>query len=213
MKILLKCCNCTCLVVSCLQRVICDYIQLRFSALDKLLDQLGIYATWLSSIGYLQKQLRIFYFFYATFFSVITHLFILNETIGNVPAYLLTPIVCLSRVSNYRILLYLKQISPPRHLSLAYTLQSYTFILFSANTWLGTSILFIKLELYLHTLVKKKARSADNRLSPDFLVCWQPVVTSKKSADNQLYIFQYQCVCVSVQSRIAAKGADRAHPT
>ena len=38
------------------------------SALDKLLGQLGIYATWLSSIGYLQKQLRIFIFFYATFF-------------------------------------------------------------------------------------------------------------------------------------------------
>ena len=38
---------------------------------------------------------------------------------------------------------------------------------------------------------------------PHFLVCWQPVViskmsvvTSKKSADNQLYIFQYQCVYV-----------------
>ena len=42
------------------------------SALDKLLGQLGIYATWLSSIAYLQKQLRIFIFFYATFFSVIT---------------------------------------------------------------------------------------------------------------------------------------------
>ena len=33
------------------------------SALDKLLGQLGIYATWLSSIAYLQKQLRIFIFF------------------------------------------------------------------------------------------------------------------------------------------------------
>ena len=38
------------------------------SALDKLLGQLGTYATWLSSIAYLQKQLRIFIFFYATFF-------------------------------------------------------------------------------------------------------------------------------------------------
>ena len=37
------------------------------SALDKLLGQLGIYATWLSSIAYLQKQLRIF-IFYTTFF-------------------------------------------------------------------------------------------------------------------------------------------------
>ena len=33
------------------------------SALDKLLGQLGIYATWSSSIAYLQKQLRIFIFF------------------------------------------------------------------------------------------------------------------------------------------------------
>ena len=38
------------------------------SALDKLLGQLGIYATWLSPIASLQKQLRIFIFFYATFF-------------------------------------------------------------------------------------------------------------------------------------------------
>ena len=42
------------------------------SALDKLFGQLGIYATWLSSFAYLQKQLRIFIFFYATFSSVIT---------------------------------------------------------------------------------------------------------------------------------------------
>ena len=42
------------------------------SALDKLLGQLGIYATWLSSIASLQKQLRIFY---ATFLAVITYIF------------------------------------------------------------------------------------------------------------------------------------------
>ena len=47
------------------------------STLDKLLGQLGIYTTWLSSIAYLQKQLRIFiYIFYATFFSVITRFLI-----------------------------------------------------------------------------------------------------------------------------------------
>ena len=68
------------------------------SALDKLLGQLGIYATWLSSIAYLQKQLRIFIFFYAAFFSVI-HVFLLHEVIGNVLAYLFTPIVYLSKVS------------------------------------------------------------------------------------------------------------------
>ena len=38
------------------------------SALDKLLGQLGIYATWLSSIAYLQKQLLIFIFFTPHFF-------------------------------------------------------------------------------------------------------------------------------------------------
>ena len=32
------------------------YIYILISALDKLLDQLGTYATWLSSIAYLQKQ-------------------------------------------------------------------------------------------------------------------------------------------------------------
>ena len=46
------------------------------SALDKLLGQLCIYATWLSSIAYLQKQLRIFIFFMPRFFSVITHFLI-----------------------------------------------------------------------------------------------------------------------------------------
>ena len=61
-----------------------------FSALDKLCGQLGIYATWLSSIAYLQKQLRIFYIFYATFLAVITYVFLLNEAIMNVPTYILS---------------------------------------------------------------------------------------------------------------------------
>ena len=39
-----------------------------YSNLDKLLGQLGIYATWLSSMAYLQKQLRIFIFFTPRFF-------------------------------------------------------------------------------------------------------------------------------------------------
>ena len=60
-------------------------ILVEYSALDKLLGQLGIYATWLSSIAYLQKQLRIFLFFSATFFSVITYVFLLNKAIVNVP--------------------------------------------------------------------------------------------------------------------------------
>ena len=44
-----------------------EYCRNSSSALDKLLGQMGIYATWISSIAYLQKQLRIFIFFYATF--------------------------------------------------------------------------------------------------------------------------------------------------
>ena len=39
-----------------------------FITLDKLLGRLGIYATWLSSIAYLQKQLCIFIFFMPRFF-------------------------------------------------------------------------------------------------------------------------------------------------
>ena len=54
-----------------LKHVFCVPTVAIYSALDKLLGQLGIYATWLSSIAYLQKQLRIFIFLYATF-SVIT---------------------------------------------------------------------------------------------------------------------------------------------
>ena len=38
------------------------------SALDKLLGQLGIYPTWLSSTAYLQKQLHIFIFLHHIFF-------------------------------------------------------------------------------------------------------------------------------------------------
>ena len=71
-----------------------------FSALDRLLGQLGIYARWLSSIAYLQKQLRIFIFFTSRFFLLWLHIFLLHEAIGNVLAYLFTPIVCLSKVSN-----------------------------------------------------------------------------------------------------------------
>ena len=60
------------------------------------MGELGIYATWLSSISYLQKQLRILYIFYATFLAVITYVFLLNEAIGNVPTYLLSSSAFLS---------------------------------------------------------------------------------------------------------------------
>ena len=67
-----------------------------YSALDKLLGQLGIYATWLSSIAYLQKQLHTFIFFYGTFLAVITYVFLLTEAIANVPTYLLSSSAFLS---------------------------------------------------------------------------------------------------------------------
>ena len=66
------------------------------SALDKLLGQLGIYATWLSAIAYMQKQLRIFYIFYATLLAMITYVFLFNEAISNVPTYLLSSSAFLS---------------------------------------------------------------------------------------------------------------------
>ena len=47
------------------------------SALDKLLGQFDIYA----------KTIAYCLIFYATFFTVITHVFLLNEAIVNVPAY------------------------------------------------------------------------------------------------------------------------------
>ena len=52
------------------------------SAIYKLLGQLGIYATWLSSIAYLQKQLSIFIFFMPCFFSVITRFLICMKPSG-----------------------------------------------------------------------------------------------------------------------------------
>ena len=52
------------------------------STLDKLLGQLGIYTTWLSSIAYLQKKIAYFlYFLRHIFLAVITYVFLLNEAL------------------------------------------------------------------------------------------------------------------------------------
>ena len=68
------------------------------STLDKLWGKLGIYAAWLSSIAYLQKQLRIFFLKKKLrhVFSVIAYVFLLNEAIANVPTYLLSSSAFLS---------------------------------------------------------------------------------------------------------------------
>ena len=67
----------------------------------KLLRQFGIYATWLSSIAYLQKQLHII-IFNPTFLWLhkMSSMFLLKEAIEILPAYLFILNICLSRVSN-----------------------------------------------------------------------------------------------------------------
>ena len=69
----------------------------------------------------------------------------------NVLAYLFTPIVCLSKVSNSRILLCLKQ---SWHSSVI-TSHHFHFV-FLRNAWLGTDI-FIKVEYIARSLVKIKS--------------------------------------------------------
>ena len=135
--------------------IICDeYFQ--NSALDKLLGQLGIYATWFTSFAYLHKQLRIFIFFTPCFFWWL-HVFLLHEAIWNVLAYLFTPRVRISKASNLRILLYLKQISfPCWHSSVHFAKFHFHYSIFPRNTGLGTDIFFIKLELYCGLASKKK---------------------------------------------------------
>ena len=60
-----------------MRRLVCTNVghKPQSSALDKLLGQLVIYATWLSSIAYLQKQLRIFIFFLRHIFFLWLHVF------------------------------------------------------------------------------------------------------------------------------------------
>ena len=73
-------------------------------------------------------------------------------------AYLFTPIVCLSKVSNFQILLFLKQISSPCSHSERVYFAKFHFHLsvFLRNTGLGTDI-FIKLEYIARSLVKIKS--------------------------------------------------------
>ena len=66
-----------------------------FSALEQLLGQLGIYATWLSSIAYLQKQLCIFFYFLRHIFGS-DYIRFLIEWSHCKCAYIFTLIACLS---------------------------------------------------------------------------------------------------------------------
>ena len=95
--------------------------------------------------------MRIFIFFTPCFFFLWLHLSLLHEAIGNVLAYLFTSIVCLFKVSNSRILLFLKQ---SWHSSVI-TSHHFHFV-FPRNTWVGTDI-FIKVEYIARSLVKIKS--------------------------------------------------------
>ena len=66
------------------------------STLDKLLGQLGIYATWSSSIAYLQKTIAYFLYFLRHVFGSDYIRFLLNEAIANEPTYLLSSSAFLS---------------------------------------------------------------------------------------------------------------------
>ena len=84
------------------------------------------------------------------------HVFILHEAIGNVLPYLFTPIVCLSKVSNYRIYCTWSKSHPLvdiRACTLCkVSLSSYCF---SAKYWTGHRYFICKKELYC-ALTRKK---------------------------------------------------------
>ena len=125
------------------------------SALDKLLGQLGIYATWLSSIAYLQKQLHIFNIFTPRFFSVISR-FLLHEALRT----------CL-HIYSLQSSAFLKYqtsdfIVPEANLIPLLTFERVQFVkfhfhysVFSRNTGLGTNILSINWSYFALSLVKK----------------------------------------------------------
>ena len=116
---------------------------IRISALDKLL---GIYATCLSSIAYLQKQLHIFYNFLRHVFWQWLHTL----------SYSIKPSWMSLHINSHRLptsgfLLYVKQISSP-----CWHVASIHFAkVFLLKYLTGGDILFIKLQLYC-TLASKK---------------------------------------------------------
>ena len=96
-----------------------------------------------------------FIFFTPHFFSVITHLFLLNEAIGNAPAYLLTPIVAFLEYQTSGFYYTWSKSRPLVDIYRWHTLckvtHSYCFP--RILDWVPIFLL-IKLELYLHALVK-----------------------------------------------------------
>ena len=105
--------------------------------LDKLLGQLGIYITWLSLIAYLQKQLRIFIFFYASFFFC-------DYTFS----YCLKP-------SGMCLHIYTLPSSAFLKYHVHFAKFHFHYSVFPRNTGLGIDILFINWSYIARSLVKK----------------------------------------------------------
>ena len=130
--------------------IMLHYIRVYTSVLDKLLGQVGLYATCLSSIGYLQKQLCIFIFFYATkFFCNYTFSYCMKPSGMCLHIYSFPSSALLKYQTSrfYCTLLTLERVNFAKfhfHLSV-----------FPRNTGLGTDI-FIKLEYIARSLVKNK---------------------------------------------------------
>ena len=118
------------------------------STLDKLLGLLGIYVTWLSSIAYLQKQLRIFIFF-------LHHVFFFDNTFS----YCMKPSGMCLHIYSLPMSAFLKYQTSRFYYNCSKSHPLLTFervnfakfnfhhSVFPQNTGLGTDILIIKLEL------------------------------------------------------------------
>ena len=124
------------------------------SALDKLLGQLDIYATWLSSIAYLQKQLRIFIFFFTPRFFFCDYTF----------SYCMKPSGMCLHIYSLPSSAFLKYQTSGFYCT--YSLLTFERVhfakfhfhhsVFPQNTGLGTDILLINWSYIERSLVKKK---------------------------------------------------------
>ena len=106
----------------------------------------------------------------------VIHIFLLHEAIGNVLAYLVTPIVCLSKVSNKLFIVPEGNLIPLLTFERAHFAKfHFHHSVFPRNTGLDTYILFIKLELY--------CALASNKSIPD----WHLFITKMETKWTKWY--------------------------
>ena len=133
----------------------CTYI----SALDKLLGQLGIYATWLSSIAYLQKQLRIFIFFLRHiffFFFDYTFSYCMKPSGMCLHVYSLPSSAFLKYQTSGFYCTLIKSHPLVDIRACTHCKVSLSSLCFSAKYWIGHQYFFHKLELYCNLASKNK---------------------------------------------------------